>query len=187
MIEETQLEAVTMLKKLYSIYMLFTLLVVSCGSRPDLKPSFPLTLASFTENGVTVNIALMQATNRLFFLAATFIPGQAGFHLYSKNLPLDGEGRPTLVEIPSGSTLKVAGDLIDSADAEVSSMGPGTLLVYPAGPVTLSLPVTLPAGKGWAQEQVSVTYEACSDMTCLTPVVGKLVPIRLPEASLAGG
>jgi hypothetical protein len=176
-----------MLKKLYSIFIFFTFLVVSCGSRPDLKPGFPLTLASFTENGVTVNIALRQDTNRQFFLAATFIPGQAGFHLYSKNLPVDGEGRPTLLEVPAGSNLKVAGDLTESADAEVSSMEPGTLLVYPAGTVTLSLPVTLPDGKGWAQERVSVTYEACSDMTCLTPVLGKFVPIRVPEASLVGG
>ena len=176
-----------MLKKLYSVYILFTFLAVSCGYNPDLKTSFPLALASYIENGVTVNIALVQDTNRQFLLAATFIPAQAGFHLYSKNLPLNGEGRPTLLEVPDRSTLKVAGDLTESADAEVSSMGPGTLLVYPAGPVTLSLPVTLPAGKGWAQERVSITYEACSDMTCLTPVVGKLVPIRVPEASLVGG
>ena len=66
-------------------------------------------------------------------------------------------------------------------------MGSDALLVYPAGPVTLSLPVILPEGKGWVQEQVSITYEACSDMTCLTPVIDKLVPVRVPEASLVGG
>ena len=72
-----------MLKKLIPIYLLFAFIVVSCGSHLDLKPVFPLNLASSTENGVTVDIALVQDSNRQVFLAATFTPQQVGFHLYS--------------------------------------------------------------------------------------------------------
>jgi hypothetical protein len=166
--------------------LLFIVFLSSCGSNIRLKADTPLALASSTENGVTVKIALVKNSAGQVFLAATFTPQLSGFHLYSKSLPLDGEGRPTLLEIPSSSTLKAVGDSIESAYSEVSSMGSDALLVYPAGPITLSLPVQLPDGKGWAQEQVSITYEACSDMTCLTPVVGKLIQIRVPEAGLAG-
>jgi hypothetical protein len=178
-----------MLKKLLPICLLFTFMVVSCDSHANLGPVFPLNLASFTKNNVTVSITLLQDPNRQFFLSATFTPGD-GLHLYSKDLPRDGangEGRPTLVELLPGSTLGVAGDMTESVNSEVSTMGPDALLVYPAGPVTLRLPVTLPMGKAWAQEQVSITYEACTDTTCLTPVIGKLVPIRIPEANLVDG
>jgi hypothetical protein len=56
------------------------------------------------------------------------------------------------------------------------------LLVYPEGPVTLRLPILLPEGEGWFDEQVSVTFMACSDGTCCPPVVGKLVTVRVPGA-----
>jgi hypothetical protein len=173
--------------KVYLITILFIVFLTSCSSNFDLKTGTPFPLASSTENSVTVKIALVKNSTGQVFLAATFTPQLAGYHLYSKSLSLNGEGRPTLLELPSGSTLRAVGDLIESATSEVSSMGPDALLVYPAGPITLSLPVILPDGKGWVQEQVSITYEACSDVTCLTPVTGKLIPIRVPEAGLAGG
>jgi hypothetical protein len=170
---------------LFSLLTVF--LLASCASRVSLGPDTPLKLASFSENGVFVRIALVIDSIGQPWLAATYTPQQVGFHLYSNSLPrngLNGEGRPTLLELPIDSTIKAVGDLIESADAEVSFMGPGTLLVYPAGPVTLSLPIALPKGKSWMQEQISITYEACSDMSCLTPVIGKLVSIRIPAADL---
>jgi hypothetical protein len=173
--------------KVNRILLLIVAFLASCGSSIDLKTGAPFQLASSTENGVNVKIALLKNSAGQVFLAATFTPQLAGFHLYSMSLPLDGEGRPTLLELPPGSALKVVGGVIESAHSEVSSMGSDALLVYPAGPVTLSLPVVLPDGKVWVQERVLVTYEACSDMTCLTPVVGKLIRIRVPEAGLVGG
>lgn len=168
----------------------FSIILVSCTMHADLVPKSPINLISFSENGVSVRIALLVDQTDQTWLVATFTPLQAGFHLYSTRLPRNGlnsEGRPTLLELPSDSTLKTAGNLSVSANEEVSSMGPDALLVYPAGPITLSLPVVLPYGKGWAQEQLSITYEACSNTTCLKPVIGKLVLIRVPEAELISG
>lgn len=72
------------------------------------------------------------------------------------------------------------GILTASPEDEVTNMGMDGLLVYPAGPVTLRLQVSLPEGSGWYDDQVSVTYEACSQTTCLTPVIGKLVAVQVP-------
>jgi hypothetical protein len=142
----------------------------------------PLPLATSTENNVTVQLALERDANGGTWLAATFTPTDPNFHLYSKNLPregLDGLGRPTLLELAAGSGLQALGGLEESA-APVLKSAPEGLLVYPAGPVTLRLPVQLPAGKGWFDEQVSVTYMACSDGACMPPVQGKLIAVRIP-------
>lgn len=169
------------------VLLLVVAALVACASPATAPSGNSLALAAFTENGVSVAIALEKDSSSQYWLSGTFTPGQKGFHLYSKDLPrngINGQGRPTLVEIPPGSDIRVRGDVAESAYAEVSSMGPGTLLVYPAGAVTLRLPITLPAGESWMDEQVQITYEACSDMSCLTPVVGKLVSIRLPGSAL---
>jgi hypothetical protein len=55
-------------------------------------------------------------------------------------------------------------------------------MVYPRGPVTLSLPVELPPGAEWVEDELSVTYMACSSGQCKPPVVGKVIPIRIPGA-----
>ena len=169
------------------ITLLFILTLGACAKPADMRTGAPLSLADFTENSVSVHIALEMDSTGQAWLAGTFTPQREGFHLYSMTLPpngINGEGRPTRVELAADSKMKVTGDLRESAYAEVSSMGPGTLLVYPAGPVTLSLPVSLPEGQGWVDDHVSVTYEACSDMTCLTPVTGKVVDVRIPSAGM---
>lgn len=140
-------------------------------------------LAAFSQNSVSVEIALQQDASHRTFLIATFTP-IAGDHLYSKDIPrggIYGEGRPTLVELTPQSGMRAIGALTASVNDEVASMGMDALLVYPAGPVTLKLPVSLPAGRGWYDAQVSVTYESCSQTTCKTPVVGKLVRVRIPR------
>ena len=72
------------------------------------------------------------------------------------------------------------GELTASAEAEVSDMGTDALLVYPAGPVTLRLQVSLPPGAGWYDDKVSITYMACSQSTCRPPVIGKQISVRVP-------
>jgi hypothetical protein len=147
--------------------------------------AYPLSLASFTENEVTVEIRLEQENGGQFFLAATFTP-EAGHHLYGKDLPaggVDGLGRPTRLELVPGSGLVAAGELMESVSALPADEPPG-LLVYPEGPVTLRLPVQLPEGGGWFDEQVSVTYMACTDGQCCPPVLGKLVALRVPGADI---
>jgi hypothetical protein len=156
-------------------------LAAACAPLPDPTPAAAYPLASFTESRVTVEIALEVDENGQTWLAAEFTP-EDGYHLYSMDLPrngVDGVGRPTLLELVSGSRLAAAGSLTESVSA-VQDDGPAGLLVYPAGSVTLRLPVLLPSGKGWFDEQVSVTYMACRGSQCFRPVVGKLVPVRVP-------
>ena len=158
-----------------------TLLVVlpACG-RAGLRG--PLELASAAQNHVTVKIAFERDPAGAAWLAATFTPNDPGFHLYSKDLPrggLDGLGRPTLLELTAGSHLQAVGMMSESVPAE-ECPGLEGVLVYPAGPVTLRLPISLPPGKGWFDEHVSVTYMACSEAACLPPVENKLITIRIP-------
>ena len=101
--------------------------------------------------------------------------------MYSKDLPrdgVDGLGRPTLLELVPGSTLQSTGVLTESVAAGETDLG--GLMVYPAGPVTLRLPVTLPPGDDPVDEQVSVTYMACGNGSCYPPVIGKIIDIRVP-------
>lgn len=161
--------------------------LASCGSGWDLAPGSPLTLASFTESEVTVDITLEQDVSGQVYLAATFTP-EEGEHLYSKDIPrngVNGLGRPTLLELAPESKLVATGVLTESVVA-VSVDDSPELMVYPEGPVTLRLPVTLPDGEGWFDEQVSVTYMACADGQCCPPVVGKLVPVRVPGSDEVG-
>jgi hypothetical protein len=157
---------------------LFSAVSVSCTP----ASSKPIPLASFTENYVDVSISLEHNSEGVVSLSATFTPSD-GHHLYSKDIPIagiNGLGRPTLIELPKDSHMKAIGGLTESVSAEASGYGPGELLVYPAGPVTLSLPVQLPPGNGWIDDAVKITYMACSAYQCKPPVEGKIVPVRIP-------
>ena len=148
------------------------------------RPVSPYQLAAFSQNYVAVKVFLQQDSNGRSFLSATFTP-ESGYHLYSKDIPREGvygEGRPTLLELIPGSQMHPVGELIASAEAEVSDMGTDALLVYPAGPVTLRLQVSLPPGAGWYDDKVRITYMACSQSTCRPPVIGKQIPVRVPGA-----
>ena len=171
-----------MLKNLFALLLGIALFLSACASS---VPGFvsPQRLAMFSQNSVSVEIALQQDASRKTFLIATFTPIR-GDHLYSKDIPrggIYGEGRPTLVELTPQSGMRAIGALTASVYDEVSSMGMDALLVYPAGPVTLRLQVSLPVGRGFYNDQVSVTYEACSQTTCKTPVIGKIVRVHLPR------
>jgi len=169
-----------MLKNLY----LFGLaLSLSACVSPSSGFVSPHRLAAFNQNSVSVTIALEQDASRTIFLVATFTP-LSGDHLYSKDIPRDGvygEGRPTLLELTPQSSMRAIGTLTASVADEVSSMGVDALLVYPSGPVTLRLPVSLPAGMGWYNDQVSVTYMACNQTACKPPVIGKVVRVNIPR------
>jgi hypothetical protein len=155
---------------------LFMLFSVSCASTDSIP------LASFTENSVAVSIWLEPGDNGSYQLSARFTP-PAGFHLYSKDIPrtgVDGLGRPTLLELPGNAKMQAAGQLTESVAAEIPPFEPKDLLVYPAGPVTLTLPVRLPENQtGAIQDMLSVTYMACSKTGCKPPVVGKIISINV--------
>lgn len=148
-----------------------------------------LELARATENSVEVIISLTRAADGQVYLAATFAPVEKELHLYAKDTPkngIDGIGRPSLLEIPFGSAIMVNGDLSENISAQGLSEMPD-LAIYPAGAVTLRLPIILPAGSGWLDEQVSVTYMACTAYSCRPPVENKMIPIRIPENEAFSG
>jgi hypothetical protein len=163
---------------------LFLTNLVSCTSASSER----ISLASFIENYVEVSIYLERSSEGKHSLSAAFTPPQ-GYHLYSKDIPLNGVGglgRPTLLELSSNSAMRAKGTLIEDVKAIVPPFEPKELLVYPAGTVTLRLPVELPPGNGWIDDEVSVTYMACSASLCKPPVVGKIVSVQISTSDLPG-
>ncbi len=152
--------------------------ISSCsGTRDDL-----LLLDTFTKNSVTVSIYLDRPKDGTSLLLASFVP-EAGLHLYSKEIPrngVDGLGRPTLLELTPASKMTAAGELTESIPAQIPAFEPKELLVYPVGMVTLTLPVTLPDGNGQMDDEISITYIACSDTGCKAPVVNQILVVHLP-------
>jgi hypothetical protein len=98
---------------------------------------------------------------------------------------VDGLGRPTLLELAEGSALKANGELIESVVSSQATLGLNELLLYPAGPVTLSLPVLLPDGNSWVNDEVIVTYMACDDQGCRAPVEKKAIAVKIPGVGLS--
>lgn len=167
-------------------FVILVTLLTACAPHPDLAPGSAIPLASFTENGVAVTIVLERDAAGSILLAATFTPLAAGYHLYSKDIPrdgVDGLGRPTLLELTPDAKMQVLGSLIESVGSTAPAEAPETLRIYPAGPVTLRLPVALPPGEsGLVSDQVSVTFMICSGRKCRPPVVNRIVPVRVPGA-----
>ena len=145
----------------------------------------PTHLFGFTKNDVAVEIALKKYSPERLELLATFTPTREHFHLYSKDLPRDGLaglGRPTLLEVRSPSdVIRLTGPL--TANQPPRELYYKTLdvsfPVYPEGAVTLSQPFAW-TGKMDAVE-LSVTYMACSDQTCLAPVIDKRFTAKFPR------
>jgi hypothetical protein len=144
----------------------------------------PVTVWTSTQNDVEVKISILKYPSGQMRLSGTFTPTRPGFYLYGKDLPktgLQGLGRPTLLEVQQTGSIKITGAL--EADQPIKNIYVNALdisfPVYPAGPVTLSIPFE-PAGNP-AFMELSITYMACSDKTCLPPVINKRVYIQVPE------
>lgn len=139
-------------------------------------------LSSFVERGVRVTLGLDRDRSRRAWLAATFSPLGANTHMYSIDLPadgIDGLGRPTRVEILSGSGLRATGPAVADRpviDDRIDALGV-VLPVYPSGPVTVRIPVELAATTSRAS--VSVSYMACGLQGCLPPVRDRRIPITV--------
>jgi len=179
-----------MIRKI-NLLLLLTLILLSaltaCQPAEVLARGGTLQLGSVTENYVEVSIALQRSQNDTYTLTATFTPLEAGLHLYSKDIPptgVDGLGRPTLLTLPMDSALMQVGETMESQPTQDSFEGPSELRVYPEGPVTLSIPVLLPDGQDWLDQQVLVTYMACSDRGCRAPVENKSIAIRIPTKGM---
>lgn len=155
--------------------------------RPKLARGASLTLATFSESNVEVIIKFHHGSDGRVFLSATFTPLEAGYHLYSKDMPrygMGGLGRPTLLELSEQSNMQTLGKLIESVGASPSMADPSGVLIYPDGPVTLTTAISLPDGPGWVADEVSLTYMACSAIACKPPVQGKTVAVKVPGTEM---
>lgn len=154
---------------------LLLLLVLSCLAAGD----------TLTRAGVTVSLRLEQDAGGPV-IAATFTPDQRTppLHLYGKDLPEGGAGLATRLELAPGAPLRTRGPLSED-QATHDLLG---LVVYPEGrPVTLRLPVTTPAGSGAILVPVLVSYMACTQETCLRPVLRAPLSLAVPgDGSLPG-
>jgi len=149
-------------------------------------PTMPIELVSFTENDVHVTISLAHSSAGDFFLSGTFTPPD-GYHLYSKDIPIhgiNGIGRPTLLELTPESQIKELSSLTANVPAEGFFFEHREFQVYPLGAVTLSLPIELPQGNRWFNDELKITFMACSSNLCKAPVEGKIVSIRIPGADM---
>ncbi len=175
----------TMKLRLFLNVVLWTMLLLAVSVSCTPAPWQPISLAAFNENYVDVSIYLERNPSGDYFLSAKFIPPN-GYHLYSKDIPItgvDGLGRPTLLELTTESQMRAIGELIESVKAEEPDFEPRELLVYPLGALTLSLPVELPPGNDWVNDELKVTYMVCSANQCKPPVEGKIISIRVPGAN----
>lgn len=153
---------------------------------PNLERGEALLLASYTDpnNDIAVSVHLRRGKDDAFSLEAEFVP-PAGTHLYSKDLPQgsdDLQGLPTLLEVPSASKMQPAGMLAESVSSGIDGYELDSPLVYPEGPVSLTLPIKLPLVSGWVKDNISLTYMACTTTYCKIPTVGKLVQVMIPGA-----
>jgi len=165
-------------------------LVIVLGATGARAQSERWLLTRFAEHEVAVEIALERDRSGKTWLVGTYTPSRATFHLYGKDLPktgIHGVARPTLLEVVSSASIRPVGPLAadrPTIDLHVAALG-STFPVYPEGAVTLRLPVTLTA-RDSATAELSVTYMACSDRTCLAPVIDRRIVVRIPDlAALA--
>jgi hypothetical protein len=171
--------------RLFVILCLVASLLAACDLIEADAVQGKVTLAEFTESYVHVVIELDRTDDEAILLA-TFTPTEISAHLYSKDLPkegINGVGRPTLLELPGGAHMQTVGELQESVSPESDLQCPAisSLPLYPAGPVTLSLPVKLPeSGNRPVSDQVLITYMACTETGCHAPVIGKTVDVQLP-------
>jgi thiol-disulfide isomerase/thioredoxin len=144
-------------------------------------------LASFREHGIDVALRLERDSAGKFWLAGRFAPAESDVHLYDTDLPrdgVDGLGRPTTLRIGSTEGLRPRGAVFADRRVELDRIEQlnETLSVYPAGPVTLRMPVELPRRGESTRAEVLVTYMGCGGNGCLPPVIDRRVAVVVPTA-----
>lgn len=142
------------------------------------------TEGGFTDGGVRVSAVIERAGAGALDVTVTLRPQQAGFHLYSLDLPdggIDGLGIPTRVSVTGGlspdgpATTATASQLLRPAGLDVA------LPVYPDGPVTLRLAAHR-AGGASRSARLTLTYGACSERYgCRPPVREHALDLPLPS------
>jgi hypothetical protein len=160
------------------LFVATAMFISSCSGKKDEM----LLLETFTKNSVSVSIYLGRTQDGQDVLVASFAPSEDA-HLYSKDIPrngVEGLGRPTLLELTQNSQMQAAGGLLESPPAQIPEFEPKELPIYPVGVVTLTLPVTLPTSEDWVDDEISITFMACTDRGCKPPVENEVITVRIP-------
>ncbi|MEZ5319075.1 MAG: thioredoxin family protein [Vicinamibacterales bacterium] len=136
------------------------------------------TLAGFVEHGVRVTVAIDADRSGGLWLAATYAPVTADTHLYATSLPdggIDGLGRPTRLVLAGLHGLRAIGPVVADRPTMIDRVEAldVALPIYPAGPVTLRVPVVIDRSVSRPTADVSVSYMACSPRGCLRPVIDR--------------
>ena len=141
---------------------------------------FTAETATFSKHSVQVALSFEAGAPGAGTIIGVFTPDPQHpqpLHLYGLTLPPGGPGIATRLDLPAGSPLTAAGPLTADRDTHVQEGLP----VFAPGPVTLRLPVRLPAGSGAPVEaNVQVSYLACTASSCLIPVVKGKVALTAP-------
>lgn len=165
------------------------LILTGCGGSPVPEPAVTLDqLAKLTygppveqfEESAGVRFALSAARldAEWAVLRGAYVPAEAGFHLYSKDMPMegiDGTGRPTRLEVLEGASQ--TGTVLSDREPHDLKQFDQVLPVYPEGPVTLYRLVRAPTG---ATVTAEITYMSCSAETCNAPVERHPMQIAIP-------
>ncbi len=139
--------------------------------------------ATWTKNQVEVVLSLEPGvTADTAVLVGRFTPKPTGdpLHLYGKDLT-GFAGQATRIAIKAGQAASETGPLTDDVKPTIKDEVP----VYPAGPVTLRLPIRLPAGAAGTTvaTDVLVSFMACTDKICpFPPVKNAVMKLDLPTA-----
>ena len=143
--------------------------------------------ATWSKNQVEVALSLEAGPSAdQAVLVGRFTPKPSGepLHLYGKDLT-GVTGQATSIRIKPGQEATAIGPLSDDQPA---AMGKDGVPVYPPGPVTLRLPIRLPAGApgSTVKTQVLVSFMACTDSACpYPPERGAVMTIELPTTGVA--
>ena len=144
---------------------LLALSAVGCGgpTHHDLQAE-----QTFTESAVKVTASLSFEPREL--VVVKLQPLLPGLHLYGKSMPsggVDGVGVPATVTV-SGDLWQVGGARANVSEIRKQVAGlSGDIPVYPAGPISITLPVKEIGG---GRPTVIVSFGACSSRICFLPV-----------------
>ncbi len=136
-------------------------------------------LVEATKNNVHVEISLERGAGSDATLVGVFTPDARDLHIYDIALSDDADGGvATRLALAPGSPAAARGPLT----ADRTSHQLAGLPVYPEGPVTVRLPITLPTADraGSVTTAVLVSYMACTKTNCRIPVISERLSIVLP-------
>ncbi len=141
-------------------------------------------LADCTNGEVHVTILLETDRKARPYLAARLTPN-SGFYISSKNLPEGFMGCPTCFTLVTNTMVRAWGPVFEDTPAQEALEEPDCMTsYYPAGTVTLRLPVEFIRADSDISAQVKLNYSACNNEVCTMPGCGSF-DIRISAATLS--